>query len=344
MFDTGGAAVGAVLVRCTTKAARVLVQANFDLVVEMPDLPSVRMQRMSEGTGISLAGDFVREVTPPVLEDLQFLSERRLPVRAKALVHHDHTIEPGESLETGELSDSGRPIVWGVGGDQIPADTMAMADEARQFGTMFINRAFQLLVWRYYRKGSVNPPRPSAECSVDGGATWFALPQTIRGVMTVENGITPNATGSELSRLARKWAEPPAGYALLWEARGLSSTNARLALTITALEVGTKEFIGRCVPGADWLLENLQSPPVFKLLRDYLPLLTPIVPGFDSYLPPSAGVLTAINKGVQARNALLHRGESFTAKEMADLDAAVHTVLTMLDRYAGEKWSFPGDD
>jgi len=328
-----------VLVRSSADAPRILVQDDVDLLVEWPDSPRVHACRMTEGTGLRLTTEFPVAVDPEVRTDLQFLSENVLPLRANPLEWSDPPVYPGESLATGEASADGTPHRWAVGSRELPDDTMEFVNLARRIGADALTRAFRVVVWRYYPKGALDPLSPSASCSLDGGATWFALPVDLHGYTTVEHGIPRSATSAELNRIAVDLGDVPAAFPLLWEARSISSPSARLALTVTALEVGVKAFIARCVPGSEWLLENLQSPPVFKLLRDYLPTLTPPAGGHDRCEPPPAGILTVINKGVAARNALLHRGERISPADVRQLDWAVHYTLRLLDVYCGEVWA-----
>jgi hypothetical protein len=78
-------------------------------------------------------------------------------------------------------------------------------------------------------------------------------------------------------RLFREGIDEPFPYELMREAWAQRSANPRSALitAITALEIAVKQFIARRVPPADWLVENVPTPDVIKLIREYLPALDP---------------------------------------------------------------------
>lgn len=41
----------------------------------------------------------------------------------------------------------------------------------------------------------------------------------------------------------------------------------------SALETGIKTHISKLSPDTEWLLENLPSPPIDKIFKNYIPLL-----------------------------------------------------------------------
>jgi hypothetical protein len=70
----------------------------------------------------------------------------------------------------------------------------------------------------------------------------------------------------------------PLGHSLLREASTLSNSSSFSSILImtTALETAVKMHISRIAPETQWLMQELQSPPIFKILKDYIPSITPV--------------------------------------------------------------------
>lgn len=332
-----------VLIQYLSDARNVLVETTFDVSVKLPNGPTVRARRMDSDTGISLTAEFTVTLADAVAEDFRYLSESRLPNRASPLPWENPPVQPGSSLVCADQpldgQDDVKPRTWAVPDAVLPDDTLAVVQQIRTTGRDAVMAVTRFVVWRYYRTGAHVQPSGSARCSLDDGKSWFSLPMGLKGEMVASSAVPWEANSGELQRLVEAWREVPAAYPLLWEARAMASPNARLALTITALEVGTKAFIVLCDPNADWLMTNLQTPPVFRLLKEYLPHLAPPSGVEQRCSAPPRRVLSAIKHGVEERNKLLHRGKPFPRSRLSELDAAVEWTLRLLDSYAGETWS-----
>ena len=76
-------------------------------------------------------------------------------------------------------------------------------------------------------------------------------------------------------RLHNEGAEVPLGLQLLNEAWNQRTSHPRSALVIgvTAAELALKQLIGELAPDARWLADNVPSPPIFKIEKDYIPTL-----------------------------------------------------------------------
>lgn len=332
---------GDLVFRCTADARNVLSEEGFSVRLVLEDGVVVTARRALEDTGVRLTAEFGLVAPAAVLEDFGYLAQRRLPLRAHTLAWAQPPVQPGSSLQCPKIdSDVGSaPKYWDVGDRSLPKDTVDVLTQARARGAEYVIRAVRFIAWRYFPRGVDMKASGTLECSANGGDTWFALTANMGGRGWSTPAISRTANSADLQTLIDHWREVPVAYPLLWEARTVRSANARLALTVTALEVGTKAFIALCVPDADWLLTNLQSPPVFKLLRDYLPQLTPPAGVVDRCEAPPKEMLTVINQAVQARNELVHGGKSFPRGKLQELDHAVHSTLRMLDVYSGETWA-----
>ncbi|MXP26497.1 hypothetical protein GRI39_10645 [Altererythrobacter indicus] len=115
------------------------------------------------------------------------------------------------------------------------------------------------LYWRTASSGHYDllPPRSSSFSGPTlGGIKWETDDQ------------------AEMRALWRsKTAEEPLAHELRSEAELIKVTSPRSALLMaaSALEVGVKGHISRVAPVVEWLAFNVPSPPVHKVLRDYLP-------------------------------------------------------------------------
>src|SRR4051794_748089 len=92
------------------------------------------------------------------------------------------------------------------------------------------------------------------------------------------------------------------------EAWRLIDSNPRSALVtcISAIETRVKELVSDLVPETEWLLENLPSPPIDKIIRDYLDQLPTRCTPEGKVFRPNKEVITEIKWGIEQRNRLVH--------------------------------------
>lgn len=143
----------------------------------------------------------------------------------------------------------------------------------------------------------------------------------------------------------------PVGHDLFraaWDAR-ITNPRASLFLGIASIEVGTKECIARLVPESSWLVDSLPSPPVFRMIKDYLPRLLAERGNLSIYAPP-AEFMNIIQRGVEQRNTLAHKlGDSERCREipkaleyltLEELLWTVEDLLWLYDGYCGRRQAF----
>lgn len=133
----------------------------------------------------------------------------------------------------------------------------------------------------------------------------------------------------------------PLGRQLLYEAADLQQVNPRaaLVLAIAAAEVGVKDFAGGSSPERAWLLSEVVAPPLVKIVREYLAILTD-ARTHDGRVIPKA-ITSTLQRGVERRNEIVHRGlDAPDEKELEELLEAVNDFLYALDWLAGHKWAF----
>ena len=69
----------------------------------------------------------------------------------------------------------------------------------------------------------------------------------------------------------------PLAHKLIRESKELIFSNTRSAYVIgvTALEVSVKQFVSFKSPSTKWLLKEMQSPNIYKIMSEYFPEIEP---------------------------------------------------------------------
>lgn len=160
----------------------------------------------------------------------------------------------------------------------------------------------------------------------------------IRGV----RGIVWNDTqAAALQSLLDAGATEPLAHELLREARLLADTGSlrsALLMAATAVETGVKEHIGRLRPHTSWLLQNIPSPPVHKILRDYvreMHVSSSLIRDWNVLKP----LWNGCDKLAQARNATTHTGAGIPDAAVDQYLELASDVLYVLDALAGQEWA-----
>jgi hypothetical protein len=137
-------------------------------------------------------------------------------------------------------------------------------------------------------------------------------------------------------------------------AQRFGDPRAALITAITALEIAVKQFIARRVPAAEWLVENVPTPDVIKLMREYLPTLDPPPgerPEADRFEELPEQLWRLLLKRRNQRNDVIHKPAAYDeSAERADLPPitaeraesavlAVREVLYRLDLADGHRWA-----
>jgi hypothetical protein len=269
-------------------------------------------------------------------QDLQVLAEQRLP--------------PGSRVEPSHLADPEVQRIYFESGcpplDVLPPHLDALFTEVHTMHSAAARRTVQLLRWRH---GFEVPTRPFAlivaEWSLDQ-ETWQMM--SVRGqgrVRTSLHDLGPSAVGRmvEVQRLVDAGCEMPVGHELLAEAEEYAFVSVRsaLVLSLAALEVGFKGLVSNLVPAAAWLVAEVPSPPLEKMLRDYLPMLPKALEvnagGGDTL---TVTVLDEVRKAVRLRNDLVHTGKAKIDGRWLDSWLNLcRDLLYLFDFYQGHSWA-----
>lgn len=210
----------------------------------------------------------------------------------------------------------------------------------------FILRTLRLLRWRTKSPGRPYPIRAIVGFmwSLDGVEWKYVADYMSLRLRQLENPpiLTDEAVEFVRTEIPGELDEP-LGHELLREAWTNQETNLRSAivLAVAAAEVGFKQFASKVFPDTAWILENLQSPPLSKML-DLFPWdkLKLQINGQQVTVPDS--IKDDLRKAVTLRNEIVHgRGGVLTSDITESVLYSVRDLLYFLDALTNMKvWAF----
>jgi hypothetical protein len=149
-----------------------------------------------------------------------------------------------------------------------------------------------------------------------------------------------------VSDLRELWANAnltePLGHALVREAGALAKDSPRSAILImtSALETAVKMHISRIASDTAWLMEEIPSPPIFKILRDYIPDIHKRRGTVLDYWPKLHPWFKKVQKLIEARNKVAHTGTiPDDVPPIWDSLQTVTDLLYILDVLDGHEWA-----
>jgi hypothetical protein len=218
--------------------------------------------------------------------------------------------------------------------DQYPAEVQDFMSGVYRTLYEWASRVWRLLRWRSGAIGSHELFQTilASEWSRDGQPSGYKLP--VKGYVGAGDWMIPRLDTPvvySVQRLLTNGIMEPTSEELLREAWAASMANPRagLLLAVAAAEVGFKELVIDLVPEARWLTLNVQSPPLVRLLSNFLPEL-PVRQGVAA--PPPRELRRIVQKAVEARNDLAHQGE-FDQLDV-NLYEVLDVVLSLLHQFA----------
>jgi len=273
-----------------------------------------------------------QESAPQIHAMFESLDQNRLPLGSGKPDKYDYIDQNGHIRENYVAPMELMPRPFQSFARQVRAE---LADHAR--------RTVNVLRWRLGWKGPHNPVSSRGmKWSLDG-QTWRAMPHAIMLYVDESRyGGVSDEVRSEIESMVKKGLTEPTGHELFreaWEQRHRNPRSA-LVIVIAAAEVGFKQCVSTIVPETLWLIENVPSPPLVKMLREYLPKL-PVkckIRGVVSPLPDV--LLEALEDGVNLRNRAAHIGQmTFAYERLDEVLLVVRDLLWILDYYSGFNWA-----
>jgi hypothetical protein len=260
---------------------------------------------------------------------MAIIEGKRPPEKKKAKTAEDMLIREGPS--------------YGI--EYYPNPFISFVEKVNKKLSKFTKITISYLRWRYAQEG---PPAPigsrGLSWSNNEGKNWYPLP----GSYSAINVTSPSSilrldeiSVDELNESFKLRLEEPVYHELLREAKELKFKSSRSAIliSISAAEVAVKEVLYNIVPNSQWLIENIQSPPVFRIIKDYFPQIIPE----EKYIKIKENcesLTIALKKAVFIRNRIAHRGESPPEDEKVEgIIQSVEQLLWICDYCSGYEWS-----
>jgi hypothetical protein len=200
------------------------------------------------------------------------------------------------------------------------------------------------LRWRFNVDTSIHPcSLINSYCSKNKTSDWRIINNLdVRVKYCKDNAIPINHAFSE-DTLELSLAEDgePTGHELLREAKAISKVSARASLImgIASVEVRLKDLISARSPSSEWLIKSIPSPPITKIISNYLPEL------FDEYKNEILAFkktkhFNLIDKQIGNRNIASHTGAKCPQSIIIyDLLDSVEQFLWFCDFLSGFEWA-----
>ena len=117
------------------------------------------------------------------------------------------------------------------------------------------------------------------------------------------------------------------------------ATRSALVMAVAAAEIGYKRAVAVLTPEAEWLVMQMPSPSLERLLREHLPQL-PVLEKLSAAVACPENILKQLKVAVTLRNTLVHSGSGSISRERVErIIDAVDDLLLLLDFYCGHQWS-----
>lgn len=227
----------------------------------------------------------------------------------------------------------------------IPEELKPLIDELYKEIPALIMQIFRILRWK---RGTAKRSRPASysnlEYSVDG-ENWKTIPSQI--FLKANWGFPQEIEISEEFRtnfinLLENDMEEPLAHELFCESWDQKENNPRssLIIGIAAAETGFKDLVRTLTPDAAWLISELPSPPLIKMLEEYLPKLPTKFVINKKVLPPPQNIIKILRKGIKIRNDIVHgKSHEINPDTLSEILHAVRDLLYLIDIYSGNKWA-----
>jgi hypothetical protein len=209
----------------------------------------------------------------------------------------------------------------------------------------FTLRTIKVLRWRLASLGPHDPIAAHDEetWSFDG-INWHAMPTTISARISSRRWLrVDDVVRREVTATVRQGYSEPVAHELYREAWGQErgrNLHGAMLLGISAAEVGIKQCIATLAPDTAWMVENIQTPPIARMLREYIPALLSKLDLHNKTVPPPDSIVNTIHKGTTIRNKITHGGlYTLTSDTVRETLLAVYDLLWILDYYTGHNWA-----
>ena len=174
---------------------------------------------------------------------------------------------------------------------------------------------------------------------------WYTLPTQLDAKLTILSPLrlSKESPVSEIPTMMEKGYDEPLAHTILREARSNENSNRRSALVmaISSVEIAIKQCVVSLSPDYSWFLENTQSPPVDKILKELVPTLRGVnkLGSRVPVLPKAAR--SQLKNAIELRNRLVHRPgtDDPTEDQVREALEVAKDILYLCDFYIGHDWA-----
>jgi len=205
-------------------------------------------------------------------------------------------------------------------------------------------RSIRAMRWRFGLNGNHGAIEFNGYDYSFDGSLWHAMPHFgdyTRAITTMVIELD-NEDLRVVESLVTHGGDEPLGHTLLREAWHERFDNPRSALVLgmTAAEVGMKGCIGTLVPQAEWLSIHMPTPPLVKMVSEYLPQLMSVKWSNGDVPTVPKNIRKALADGAEMRNRTAHAGAKPPGWRVLErILVSVHDFLCLLDYYCGHEWT-----
>jgi hypothetical protein len=250
-----------------------------------------------------------------------------------------------------EARDKSSPPPYGPDGVSrqwwylYPAGLQQFVTRTRREMHTRYNSTYRLLRWRHFDEmiAGSDPPQGKLCWSLDR-ASWSHFETDLK------LGGYPRPTlrlEKDMQVHLQEFVDAGEGEPLgrqMWH-RALNSPGPiALILAVSAVEIETKKAIAQLIPRSDWLVRELPTPPVVRLIRELLPALG----GLAAKYAAPAPLLKSLERAIHSRNRTLHVGPTsgdwddaapLDTRSLLEVLVATSDALWLLDVYRGHEWA-----
>jgi len=254
------------------------------------------------------------------------------------LVTSTGSFEPPRKIR--EWLETSEPV------QMMPADLATGTLERTRQLLNAARKVVRVVHWVAARTDEMKPTKSLRPCEfqvVEGGP-WRRIEPAISLKVSFRSlGRTiSGAVLDEVRQVLRGGGEEPLSNVLLSEAWSLLATSPRgaLVLGIASLESCVKRLIVVCVPDSQWLVENVPSPPIESMLRDFVGKLKTKASINGKVVPPPQALLKTIKNAVVLRNQVVHGiSRDVSSEKVEEYLRAIADINLLMDCYAGNTWA-----
>jgi len=272
-------------------------------------------------------------LTPEIEEIFRSISQRCVPEGISSNFDSTEYIDSDGSIKEGYIL----PL------SSLPSNFQDFCKGIKIQLSEVIKKIVCLVRWRYNLRGGHNPFRELLFVWTLDELKWHRFPHTIEVSTEFYKHlkVTEDVT-KEVQEIFDTGVTEPLGQELFREAWEQKNRNPKssLVIGIAAAETGFKECLAKLEPRVDWFLEEIQSPPLEKMLREYWPTLPklPVVNGKKLLIP--GDLITTLRKGINIRNKIVHgRQTKLSYDTLEEILFAIKDILCLFDYAVGFEWS-----